>query len=589
MTAHNNLRWASLLVEECVRQGVTVFYAAPGSRSTPLVMAVARHPKAHLFMHVDERATAFMALGYGRATDRPAAWITTSGTALAHGFPAVIEASQEAVPMLLLTADRPPELRDTDANQTIRQDHLFGAYVRWFVDIPTPSDEIKPTWLLSTIDEAIHRARSGPVHLNCMYRKPLVPEPSDTPPGHDVWNDSAFASDDPAWQRWVHGSAPYTRMLASDSCNEAVLEELRTRLQAASRPFVVFGRLRGDVRELQAAARAFMDRYPVVGAADIGSQLRLGGVDALLLPSMDALLYGNALDGLEPDLILQFGATPVSRRLQEWAPGAERIVIDHRPRRIDPEHRGGWRLDGDAIAVLKGMTARSDVRDSHDASPWQQAWLPVHQAVQSWLADDLGEALTEQRAAHELTLRLRATDAFVVASSNPVRHADQFAGVDGDLVPVSANRGASGIDGTLATAAGFADGSNRRPVILVGDLALQHDMTSLALCAQRKAVVVVINNDGGGIFSYLPVREHTELFETWFGTPHGQDFASAARQFSMGYHQPETLEAFRSVLDAALAGDEAIVIEVCTDRSANLMEQRRLLQALSGRVHVARS
>jgi len=295
------------------------------------------------------------------------------------------------------------------------------------------------------------------------------------------------------------------------------------------------------------------------------------------------------MDGLEPDLILQFGATPVSRRLQEWAPGAERIVVDHRPRRIDPEHRGGWRLDRDAVAVLKGLVARSDVRDSHDASPWQEAWLPVHQAVQSWLADDLGEALTEQRAVHELTLRLRATDAFVVASSNPVRHADQFAVVDGDLVPVSLNRGASGIDGTLATASGFADGSHRRPVVLVGDLALQHDMTSLALCAQRKAVVVVINNDGGGIFSYLPVREHTALFEPWFGTPHGQDFASAARQFSMGYHQPETLEVFRSVLETALAGDEAVVIEVRTDRSANLIEQRRLLQVLSGRVHAARS
>ena len=589
MTAHNNLRWASLLVEECVRQGVTVFYASPGSRSTPIVIAAARHPKVHLSMHVDERATAFMALGYGRATDRPAAWVTTSGTALAHGFPAIIEASQEAVPMLLLTADRPPELRDTDANQTIRQDHLFGAYVRWFVDIPTPSDEIKPAWLLSTVDEAIHRARTGPVHLNCMYRKPLVPEPSDMPPGYDAWNDYAFASDDPAWQRWVHGSAPYTRMLAPDPCNQAVLEELHSRLQAASRPFVVFGRLRGDVRELQAAARAFMARYPVVGAADIGSQLRLGGVDAFLLPSMDALLYGNALNDLEPDLILQFGATPVSRRLQEWAPGAERIVIDHRPRRIDPEHRGGWRLDGDAVAVLKGMVAWPGVGDGYDASPWQQAWHPVCQAVHAWLANDLGEHLTEQRVAFEVTHRLGSNQALIVASSNPVRHADQCATPDGNVVPVSTNRGASGIDGTLATASGFADGSGRRPFVLVGDLALQHDMTSLALCAQRKAVVVVINNDGGGIFSYLPVREHTELFEPWFGTPHGQDFASAARQFSMGYHQPETLEVFRSVLDAALAGDDAIVIEVRTDRSANLIEQRRLLQALSGRVQAARS
>ncbi len=585
MTAHNNLRWASLLVEECVRQGVTTFYAAPGSRSTPLVMAAARHPSVRLFMHVDERATAFSALGYARATGRPAAWITTSGTALANGFPAIVEASLEAVPMLLLTADRPPELRDTDANQTIRQDHLFGSHVRWFLDIPTPSDDIPPGWLLSTVDEAVWRARTGPVHLNCMYRKPLVPEPADVPPRHDWWMGEDVLSDDASWNRWVSGSQPFCRSLQSLSCDDAALEAIADRIMAASRPCAVFGRLRGEAQEIREAACAFLTRYGAVGVADIGSQLRLGMGDDLLLPSMDALLYGDAQGHLEPDLILHFGATPVSRRLQEWAPGAERIVVDHRLQRIDPQHRGGWRLEWDAVAVLKDLAAHSNGHPGSDGSPWLSSWNPVRQAVKAWLEEDLGETLTEQRTAFELTRRIPATCAFVVASSNSVRHADQFAAMDGHAVPVSANRGASGIDGTLATAAGFADGSGRRPVVLIGDLALQHDLTSLALCADRAGVVVVINNDGGGIFSYLPIRDHTDLFEPWFGTPHGQHFAAAARQFSMGYEQPGTLQEFRSALDRAFEGETPVLIEVTTDRSANLTEQRRLLHALHMRTH----
>jgi len=589
MTAHNNLRWASLLVEECVRQGVTTFYAAPGSRSTPLVMAAARHPSVSLSMHVDERATAFMALGYGRATGRPAGWITTSGTALANGFPAIVEASLEAVPMLLLTADRPPELRDTDANQTIRQDHIFGQHVRWFVDLPTPTDDIPPSWVLSTVDEAIHRSRTGPVHVNCMYRKPLVPGPEDTPLRHDWWADESVPGAGANWERWRTGTAPFTWFLEPVSCDNAILDELHARIDAASRPFVVFGRLRGDVEDIQAAIRAFMARYPAVGTADIGSQGRSGLMVDLVIPAMDALLYGNALQGLEPDLVVQFGATPVSRRLQEWAPEAERVVVDHRPRRIDPGSRGGWRLEWDAVAVLKGLAARPDGGERQALSSWQQSWRPVRAAVDAWLSADLGESVTEQRIAHELSVRLPDNAAFIVASSNPVRHADQFAATDTPAVPVSVNRGASGIDGTLASAAGFADGSGRCPVVLIGDLALQHDLTSLALCADRKAVVVVINNDGGGIFSYLPIRKHEDVFEPWFGTPHGLDFEAAARHFAVRYERPDSVESFRASVDDALTGEEAVLVEVRTERTANLAEQRRLLDALLERIRSARS
>ena len=535
-------------------------------------------------MHVDERATAFMALGFGRATNRPAGWITTSGTALANGFPAIVEASMEAVPMLLLTADRPPELRDTDANQTIRQDRIFGSHVRWFVDVPPPTEDIPVKWLLTTVGEAVHRSRTGPVHVNCMFRKPLIPEAAETPSREAWWRNETQRMASPGWKRWTGTREPFTTHLEPQSCDQAVLDQVDAHLRNAQRPLVVFGRLRGSPDEIRSAARAFVDRYGAVGLADIGSQLRLGMDDSGLIPSADAVLYGQPVESLVPDVIIQFGATPVSRRLVEWAPDAFRIVVDHRPRRIDPLSRGGLRVEWDAMAVLNGLVARSGALQEHDTSSWKDAWKPVKQAVQTWLDEDLGDTLTEQRTARDLSRLLPEDSALIVASSNPVRHLDLFAATHGSNVPVSVNRGASGIDGTLATACGFADGTNRRPAILTGDLALLHDMTSLSLCARRDAVVVVINNDGGGIFSYLPIREHAEMFEPWFGTPHGMDFKAAAQQFGLGYHHPENAAAFGSVLEASFRRKKAVLIEVTTDREANVVEQRRLLKALRDRI-----
>lgn len=575
-------------MEECVRSGVDTFYAAPGSRSTPLVMAVSRHPLARISMHVDERATAFLALGYGRATGRCAAWITTSGTALANGFPAVVEASLEAVPMLLLTADRPPELRDTDANQTIRQDHIFGHHVTWFVDVPPPTDEIPAAWLLSTVDEAVRRSQLGPVHLNCMFRKPLVPEPADTPARDVWWGQEHERTESSVWQRWVTGSEPFTTVVQPLSADGATLERIQTCIESATRPMVVFGRLRGDVHDVQAAARALLARYGALGAVDAGSQMRLGLDDDAFIPAMDAVLYGQNLEGLEPDVIIQFGATPVSRRLGEWAAHAQRIVVDHRPRRVDPHSRGGIRVEWDALEVMKGLAALPESAESHGTSAWQRAWIPVRKAIRTWLDVDLGDALTEQQAAHAFSRYVPEDGALIVASSNPVRHLDQFAVTDGAAVPVSSNRGASGIDGTLATGCGFADGTGRRPFVLTGDLALQHDLTSLALCAKRRAVVLVINNDGGGIFSYLPIHKHSDVFEPLFGTPHGQDFEAAAAHFGMDYERPESLAGLEAALETAAGNDQPVLIEIMTDREENLQEQRRLLRALRDRIEAGR-
>ena len=547
-------------------------------------MAVSRHPSATMFMHVDERATAFMALGYGRATGKAAGWITTSGTALANGYPAVIEASMEAVPMLLLTADRPPELRDTDANQTIRQDHLFGTYVRWFVDLPTPSEEISATWLLSTIDEAVHRSTNGPVHLNCMYRKPLVPAADDVPTRSAWWESERSRSEGGGWTRWLATGQPFTKHIAAQTQSDAIVADLAARIQFAERPVFVFGRLRGNTIELKEAAAQLIDGCATVGLVDIGSQLRTGLTDQSLIPAVDAVLYGAGRDVLTPDLIVQFGATPVSMRQVTWAPDSERIVVDGRPRRIDPASRGGTRVHADPLALMKLLSARVKPADSRVDPSWKKRWLAIREAIVAWMASDLGDSLSEQHVARLFSQNATGQISVTVASSNPARHADLFFAMDGPLLPVSLNRGASGIDGTLATACGFADGSATRPCILIGDLALQHDLTSLALCAQRGAVVVVVNNDGGGIFSYLPIREHTDVFEPWFGTPHGQGFERAAAHFGLDYAQPRSVEELESQLGKAFFEGKGYVIEITTDRQDNLDEQRRLLRALGDRI-----
>jgi 2-succinyl-5-enolpyruvyl-6-hydroxy-3-cyclohexene-1-carboxylate synthase len=215
---------------------------------------------------------------------------------------------------------------------------------------------------------------------------------------------------------------------------------------------------------------------------------------------------------------------------------------------------------------------------------WPTNWKRVISTSEEWLQKDLGQTLTEQTTARTLSECLNSDVILAVASSNPIRHMDLCSSTSGAATPLVANRGASGIDGTIATAMGFSDGHRKRPVVLIGDLALLHDMNSLALCASRNAIVVVINNDGGGIFSYLPVREQGAEFETLFGTPHGFGFENAAAQFGLAHSLVSTIDELRAEITSALDSDDPVVIEVRTQRDANLEEQRRILGAMAARI-----
>lgn len=575
-TARANRLWAGLLVEELVRCGVRLFCVAPGSRSTPLVAALAENEKAETLVHYDERGTAFATLGYARATGLPAAWITTSGTAVANGLPAVVEAATDGVPMLLLTADRPPELRQTGANQTIDQPDIFGDFVRWRFDLPAPGLEVDPAAVLTTVDQAVYRAgRSprGPVHLNLMFREPLIPPPDETQeplPGPD---------------RWQGSNEPYTRYApARPVVDDEHIAGIWEGLRPVRKGLVVAGRLssRRQGEAVRKLARAL--GWPLL--PDVGSQVRLGG-DGKDAAFYDVLLADEAFAaGHAPGAVLHFGGRALSKRLEAFVARYRPdpyVVVRENPFRLDPGHLVTHSVESGIEDFCKALARAASERPPAADAAWAEGWRGASERVGKVLDRELteGDGLHEPLVARLVSREILDGHGLVVASSMPIRDLDAFAAVDGAGPPVAANRGASGIDGTVATAAGFARGSGAPVTLLIGDLALLHDLNSLAMLRALPVTVVVLNNDGGGIFSFLPVSRHGKFFEPFFGTPQGVGFGDAARMFRLRYENPATAEDFLSVYRRAVAGGGPALIEVKTDRDENVAVHRRLLEAVS--------
>jgi len=568
--------WAHLMVEEMVRNGVDTFFVAPGSRSTPLTVAVARHEEAEVVLHVDERGTAFAALGVGRATRRPAGWITTSGTAVANGYPAVVEAAVDGVPLLLLTADRPPELRDTGANQTIDQVKIFGDYVRWQADVPPPTTEIDPSYVLTTVDQAVHQARrlpGGPVHLNCAFRKPL--EPADR--GESVTVEAAVAD-------WAQSNASFTDYPTPRSEPPAsTVDELAGAAAESTSGLIVAGRL--DSNADARAARRLADTMGWPLLPDLTSQVRLGcEADDAVIPYGNLVLCADRFRALHaPDVVFQMGGRFTSKRIRHFlrdtrpSPWA---VIRPDPTRLDPDHRVTHHVESSVVPFVDAFLARLSERNVNTESH-VNAWRDASARAKSVLSSHVdGHGLTEPAVAALVTQHLPETHAVVAGSSMPIRDLNRHAAGDGAGVPAYANRGASGIDGTVATAAGVAKGEKRAVTLLIGDVALWHDLNSLALLHDTPVIVVVVNNDGGGIFHFLPIREHEDVFDPYFSTPHGRSFSSAAETFGLEYEQPTSTDEFLSAYRSACSNEGPTLIEVQTDREEN----RRLHEQLEAEV-----
>ncbi|MFB6271367.1 MAG: 2-succinyl-5-enolpyruvyl-6-hydroxy-3-cyclohexene-1-carboxylic-acid synthase [Salinibacter sp.] len=571
--------WTQLLVEELVRNGVETFFVAPGARSTPLTVAAARHPQAETVLHVDERGNAFAALGFGRATQTPAAWITTSGTAVANGLPVVVEASVDGVPLLLLTADRPPELRDTGANQTIDQVKIFGDYVRWQVDVPPPTNEVDPAYVLTTTNQAVHRTKrapAGPVHVNCMFRKPLEP----------VGSEVAVTMPE-AVKEWAAGTDPYTQYPTPGPTPPGPeVKALAERLRGTEKGLVVVGRLDSAATADATRRLAAHLGWPLV--PDLTSRLRLGAEQgAGRVPYGDLVLTSEPFREVHaPEAVLQVGGRFASKRLRlflrDCAPETWAVVRPD-PSRIDPDHRVTHHVEADVPAFADALIARLD--DGPGTTDWRTAWTTASDRAETVVRNHAGDAdtLTEPLVATVLSDAMPSGHALVAASSMPVRDLNRHGSAEGPAGPAYANRGASGIDGTVATAAGVATGRDGPVTLLIGDLALWHDLNGLALLQDRQVIVIVVNNDGGGIFHFLPIRAYDD-FDPYFTTPHGRTFEDAAATFGLPYHRPETPSAFRRAYEVACRSGESALIEVQTDRAANRRVHERLEEEVAAAV-----
>ncbi len=603
MTGPNrNVLWAGVFLDELVRAGIREVVLAPGYRSAPLVMAAADDDRLRVFTHLDERSAAFFALGVGKRARRPAAVITTSGTAVANLFPAVVEASYSEAPLLLLTADRPHRLRGADANQAIDQARLFGGYVRDFVEAaPAQVEAGALLHLRSVASRAVASALgrpAGPVHVNLPFAEPLAP----TPGGGEV--PDGFASARPLAVRGRSGGAPLTRIAVRRSAPDpGRVAELAARVRAVQRGLIVAGPSPEPERDGPAAlALSAATGYPLL--ADALSGARFGKADgALRIGGYDLLLrHAPMRTALRPELVIRLGASPTSASLLsllEEAKG-EQWVIDGGDRwkdhlNVATDYLGAdVAASGDALcaelAEERGPAGRSGVPDApmghvvaqgESKNAWLDRWRGAQQSASRAVAAALEGELFEGAVCAEVVRVSPPGSTVFVSSSMPVRDLDAFAFPSRKRLLVHGNRGASGIDGILSSAAGVAAGGKGAVLAIVGDVAFVHDMNGLLSARDHAEVIfILVNNDGGGIFHFLPVRNFEPAFTRHFATPHGLDFAHAASLYGLPHERIETREQLVASLERGIARGGSRIIEVRTDRERNRRSRRAVYDAV---------
>jgi 2-succinyl-5-enolpyruvyl-6-hydroxy-3-cyclohexene-1-carboxylate synthase len=547
MTTIDTYRLLRALCDELARCGMRHACTSPGSRNTPILLSLVREPRIRCWSHLDERCAGFFAVGAAKASGTPVAITCTSGTAAANFVPAVVEAYWARVPLIVLTADRPAELRDLGAGQAIDQLKLYGDAVKWFseVELPPEANAGAMRWIRQLACRAYWTAaegRPGPVHLNLPLREPLILE---APLGPEVFSGR------PDGRPWVSRSAP--GMPASP----------RPRSLPA-RGVVVAGRDEGS-GGVQVAAAAERLGYPLL--ADPLSGARHG---ATAIATYDLLLREPS-GALTPEVVVRVGDLPTSKPLRAWLAGLDgsidQIAVDPQAAWQDPDAVVSEITDGWGENAVGG-------RDPE----WLGAWRSADDAAVRGLAVALGDGLSEPLVAGRLGEWLTSDATLFVAASMPIRDVELYFPARRKLPRVLSNRGANGIDGTVSAAFGAAATGSGRVVLLIGDVALAHDIGGL-LAARRlglELTIVLLNNDGGGIFHFLPVSGENDAFEEHIATPHGVDFEQVAALYGFAYERPDTQEELRVAVERR---GGCRLIEVRTDRAENLALHRRAGEA----------
>ena len=557
-TANRNTIWAGIFVSELKKLGLDSVCIVPGSRSTPLAIAFAES-EIKVYVHSDERSASYFALGLARASRKSVALVCTSGTAAANFFPAIVEANYSEVPLIVLTADRPAEMRESGANQTIDQLKLFGDHVRWFADVPAPEANFSKhlfRYLQTLAARAYETSQSplpGAVHLNFQFRKPL--EPIDVPDDLPDWmNDSLLSALETAPAQLTFSSPTlYPTQEQTDFLTQAI--------SSAPRGLIVCGPRcpEGDfpARITKLATKL---GYPIL--ADALSGLRFGAhVNENIIGGYDTFLPIS----LRPQLVLRFGDLPTSNTLSDYFDSLEdipQIHISETKRWRDDRFRVTHSMWVDPLLLCEELLRNTDYQTNPN---WLPAWAELERAV--W--DEVNALRTEPDfeggVLPDVFSQLPQGSGLFIANSLPVRHLDQFAQPDSKSLRIFANRGASGIDGTLSSALGAAA---HLPglVFVTGDLSFYHDMNGLLAISRCgiRATIIVINNDGGGIFERLPISKFEPPFTDLFTAPHGLTFEHAAKLYGIDYTRVERLD-LKSALENSLASDKSTIIEIPSD------------------------
>ena len=574
--------WIRAFCDELACAGVLEVVVAPGSRSTPLVLAFDADDRFRVRVHLDERSAAFFALGIGKASGLPAVLMTTSGTAAANAFPAVIEAAQSEAPLLVLTADRPHHLRDSDANQAIDQLRLFGPYPRAFFEVTPPAVEDAALRHLRTLAAravvAARGAPAGPVHVNFPLERPL--EPIE---GHQDFLDKnplagAGRSGGDAFVRVDSG-----RRQASSEALDALLGALHT-----PRGVIVAGPSSNPVKSGEAVLRlAGATGFPLLADPLSGARFAPSS-GAHVVAGYDLLLRDPDVHAaLAPSLVLRVGSSPTSTALLAW------LLRNHGVRHIVIDGGGRWKDHGatatdyvcaDAADTLAALAERAGASAGDE---WRKLWLSAESAVRVALQSARGEPHEGDVLATVSAAVPEGANLFV-SSSMPIRDLDAFGVPRDETVRVFGNRGASGIDGIASTAFGVAAATGRPTVCVIGDVALFHDLNGLLWSREPDApvVFVLIDNDGGGIFHTLPIAEHEPAFTKYFATPHGLDFRHVAEMHDIAFSDRE-IDGLGTALTGALESGRTCILRIRTDRKTNARRHGEVSDAVTEAVRKA--
>ncbi|WP_462411226.1 2-succinyl-5-enolpyruvyl-6-hydroxy-3-cyclohexene-1-carboxylic-acid synthase [Neobacillus sp. Marseille-QA0830] len=555
---------------ELVHSGIKDVVISPGSRSTPMAMVFAQHPDLNIHIHVDERSSAFFALGIAKASNRPVALLCTSGTASANYYPAIIEAKYSRVPLIVLTADRPHELREVGAPQAINQIELYGKNVKWFAEMALPEENNEIIRYVRTVcSRAVavaSQAPAGPVHLNFPFREPLIPKMDE--------NLFHLQERPQGYVKTRNGEL---------TISDADFKEIADQLQGKRKGIIVCGTIVDHEFAHAITKLSKVLKFPII--ADPLSQLRSGNHDQNnIIDTYDTFLRNpDAKAFLKPDVILRFGAMPISKALTIFIkenPEAEQYVVDG---------AGGWRdpalLSTDMIFCNETLFCKKilDYAGIKDDTEYLLKWKKLNELVKQGMTQmrDITD-LSEAKLFYQLADMIPDEAALFVGNSMPIRDLDSFFLNNPKSIKVFANRGANGIDGTISTAIGSAIYC-RKMYLVLGDLTFFHDLTGLHI-AKRYGIdinIILINNNGGGIFSFLPQSEHPEHFELLFGTPLDIEFSHAVKMVNGYYAKIQDWDHFRTEMAQSQDSHGIKVFEVVTNREKNREEHREFWNTVS--------